>query len=320
MVDILGAATLSTLKFLVTMVPVFGVGVIVAEFIVALDWVNKIAWITGPLTRLGHLKPECGASFLTAFLSPSAGNAMLVRHHEAGRITRKELIIAAIVNTFPGIVMHWRTVLPIAVPLIGIYAFVYYGFLLLVGLLKTIAALLAGRVLLELEPDNAHAGISSAEKHKTVSPSWTLWVESAKKSRKIIFRVIKTTIPVTAIMFVLIHAGMFDIVNKWLSGLTALLPLSPKALSVVATRLASNVGAFTVAGNLLYASKISGREAVLSLLVGNFLASGINLRFLIPYYLGIFGPGTGWQVLAISTGLRMAIMAALIWTLFVTWT
>lgn len=138
MVAVLGAAALSTLMFLVTMVPVFSLGVIVAEFIVALGWMNKIAWITQPLTRLGHLKPECGASFLTAFLSPSAGNAMLVRHHEAGRITRKELIIAAIVNTFPGIVMHWRTVLPVAIPLIGIYAFVYYGFLLLVGLLKTI--------------------------------------------------------------------------------------------------------------------------------------------------------------------------------------
>ncbi|WP_320045557.1 hypothetical protein [uncultured Desulfobacter sp.] len=318
MIAVLAAAALSTVKFLVAMVPVFSVGVIVAEFIVALGWVNKIAWITRPLTRIGHLKPECGASFLTAFLSPSAGNAMLVRHHEAGLITRKELIIAAIVNTFPGIVMHWRTVLPIAIPLIGIYAFIYYGFLVLVGLLKTIAALFAGHFL--LEPDNAYANIPSAEKQENASPSWALWVESVKKSRKIIIRVIKTTIPVTAVMFVLIHAGMFDYLNTWLSGHTAFLPLSPKALSIVATRLASNVGAFTVAGNLLYASKLSGREVVLSLLVGNFLASGINLRFLIPYYLGIFGPGTGWQVLAVSTVLRMVIMAALIWTLFVIWT
>jgi len=318
MIAVLAAAALSTLKFLVAIVPVFSVGVIVAEFIVALGWMNKIAWITRPLTRIGHLKPECGASFLTAFLSPSAGNAMLVRHHEAGRITRKELIIAAIVNTFPGIVMHWRTVLPIAIPLIGIYAFVYYGFLVLVGGLKTIAALLAGHFL--LEPDNAYTTIPSAEKQEGASPTWALWVESAKKSRKIIFRVIKTTIPVTAVMFILIHAGMFDYFNTWISGLTGFLPLSPEALSVVATRLASNVGAFTVAGNLLYASKLSGREVVLSLLVGNLLASGINLRFLIPYYLGIFGPGTGWQVLAVSTGLRMAIMAALIWTLFVIWT
>ncbi|WDP85776.1 MAG: hypothetical protein HUN05_12065 [Desulfobacter sp.] len=311
MVDLLGAAALSTLKFLVAMVPVFSAGVIGAEFIVALGWVNKIAWITRPLTRLGHLKPECGASFLTAFLSPSAGNAMLVRHHEAGRITREELIIAAIV-------MHWRTMLPMAIPFIGIYAFVYYGLLVLTGLLKTIAALLAGRFL--FGQDNPYTLIPSAEKQRPLSPSWTLLVESTIKSRKIIFRVIKTTIPVTAVMFVLIHASMFDYLNNWLSGLTAFLPLSPNFLSVVATRLGSNVGAFTVAGNLLYAGKISDREVVLSLLVGNLLASGINLRYLIPYYLGIFGPGTGWRVLAVSTGLRMVIMAALIWALFVIWT
>ena len=154
MLAVLGLAFLSTLKFLVVMVPAFAAGVVGAEFIVALGWVGKIAWITRPLTRIGCLHPECGASFLTAFLSPFAGNAMLVRHHEAGLIDRKELVIAAIANTFPGIVMHWRSMLPMAVPLIGIWAFVYYGLLVLVGLIKTLIALLLGPADSEAKPCN----------------------------------------------------------------------------------------------------------------------------------------------------------------------
>ncbi len=317
MLAILGSAFLSTLKFLAAMVPVFAAGVIGAEFIVALGWVNKIAWITRPLTRLGHLKPECGASFLTAFLSPAAGNAMLVQHFDAGLIDKRQLVIAAIANTFPGIVMHWRSMLPMAIPLIGVWAVVYYLLLVLVGFIKTIIALLMGRLFLDqhrADRSNDFGTISPA-----AAPSWTLFISSVKKGRQTIFRVIKTSVPVTAVMFLLIHAGVFDHVSQWLSGLTWFVPLSPKALSIVATRLASNVGAFTVAGNLLYAGKVSGPEVVMALLVGNLLASGINLRYLIPYYFGIFGSGTGLWVLAVSTGLRVVIMVGLIWVLFQIW-
>ena len=317
MFTILVAAFFSTLKFLASMIPVFAAGVVAAEYIVALGWVNKIAWVTRPLTRMGNLRSECGASFLTAFLSPAAGNAMLVQNFEAGLIERRQLVIGAIVNTFPGIVMHWRTMLPIAVPLIGVSAFVYYGLLVLVGLIKTLIALLLGRFF--LDNVNNTDGEAVMRIGNPTPASWALLGESIKKSRKTILRVIKTTIPVTAVMFVLIHAGLFDHLNKSLAGLASFIPLSSDGLSIVAMRLASNVGAFTVAGNLVYGGQITNQEVVLSLLTGNLLASGINLRYLIPYYFGVFGPGLGWQVLAVSMGLRMVIMSALIWVLFKIW-
>ncbi|MBU2480662.1 MAG: hypothetical protein KJ760_06210, partial [Proteobacteria bacterium] len=300
-----------------TMLPVFVAGVVVAEFIVALGWVNKIAWITRPLIVFGHLKPECGTSFLTAFLSPAAGNAMLVRHYETGLINRRELLVSAVVNTFPGIMMHWRTMLPIALPLIGISGLVYYGLLVLIGFIKTVIALFIGRFYLDRKNSDTF-GIPT-ENSGTVSASWNLFFESAKKSQKIIVRVIKTTLPITFVMFLFIHAGVFDYFNKGLEGLTVYLPISPEALSIVVTRIGSNVGAFTVAGNLLYAGHITGKEVVLSLLIGNLLASGINLRYLIPYYFGIFGPGMGLRILTASTGLRMIIMTALIGVLFNIW-
>jgi hypothetical protein len=307
----------SSLRFLATMLPGFAAGVLAAELIVAMGWVHRIARVTRPLTDFGHLKKECGTSFLTAFLSPAAGNAMLVRYHQSGTINRKELLISAIVNTFPGIVMHWRTMLPVAIPLIGFSAIVYYGLLVLVGFIKTLAALVAGRFL--LEPANKSFAEDSTAKKPTASFSMKLLKDSAGKSRAVIIRIMRTTVPITFGMFFLIHAGVFDHLDKKLAFLATYLPLAPEALSVVAIRLGSTVGAFTVAGNLLYSGTISARDVVLSLLVGNLLASGINLRYLIPYYFGIFGPADGLRVLLLSTLLRVAIMAGLIGILFHIW-
>jgi len=314
---ILTASLISSVKFLATMLPIFVAGVIAAELLVALGWINRIARITRPLTSLGHLQKECGASFLTAFLSPAAGNAMLVQYHESGLIGRRELLISAIVNTFPGIVMHWRTMLPVALPLIGVSGLIYYGLLVLVCLIKTLVALLAGRFF--LEAGNSSFSRAYAGKTGTSSMSWGLLIDCAKKSRKTIFRIICTTVPITFVMFLFINAGVFDHLNKGLAFLTAFTSLTPEALSIVAIRLGSNVGAFTVAGNLLYAGSITGRDVVLSLLIGNLLASGINLRYLVPYYFGIFGPGVGVRVLAISTGLRVMVMTGLIGVLFNIW-
>lgn len=314
---VLTSSLVSSLKFLAVVLPTLAAGVIVAEALVALGWINRIIWMTRPLTSLGRLKKECGASFLTAFLSPAAANSMLVRYHDAGIIGRRELLIAAIVNTFPGIVMHWRTMLPVAIPLIGVFGLIYYGLLVLVGLIKTMLALLVGRFLLE-DGSSGVAEVQTPEDNRG-SGLWDALVDSVKKSRKTIFRIARTTIPITFVMFVLIDAGVFERVNRVLEFLSAYIPLSPEALSIIAVRLGSNVGAFIVAGNLLYAGTVTGRDVVLSLLVGNLLASGINLRYLIPYYFGIFGPGLGVSVLTISTGLRMMVMLGLIGVLFEIW-
>ncbi len=317
MSSVITSSVISSLKFLATVLPICAVGVIGAEFIVALGWIDRIAWIACPLTSAGNLKNECGASFLTAFLSPAAANSMLVRYHESGVISRRELLIAAIVNTFPGIMMHWKTMLPVALPLIGVFALIYYALLVLVGLIKTMLALLIGRLFL----DAADPIVSEAHTSKVVPKSgfWDNLVVSVKRSQKTILHIIYATVPITFVMFLLINAGFFNHLNKGLGFLTAYIPLCPEALSIVVTRIVSNIGAFTIAGNLLYAGNVTGRDVVLSLLIGNVLASGVNIRYLIPYYFGIFGPRLGIQVLSISMGMRIVIMIGLILVLFALW-
>ena len=317
MFPVITSALASSLKFLATVIPIFAVGIVAAEFLVELGWVDRIGWLARPLTALGHLKPECGVSFLTAFVSPAAGNSMLVRYHDAGRIGRRELLIAAIANTFPGIVMHWRTMLPVALPLIGPFGLAYYGFLVLVGLIKTGLALLMGRFL--LKAGDPGASEDRPEDVRARPRFRDALANSVRKSQKTFLRIVRTTVPITIGMFLLIEAGAFDLLNERLEFFTEHVPLPPEALSIVLTRIGSNIGAFTVAGNLLSTRIVAGRDVVLALLIGNVLATGVNVRYLIPYYFGIFGPGLGVRVLTLSMGLRIVVMLGLIGVLFATW-
>ena len=53
------------------------VGIILVDFIVAMKLTDKFVFLVKPITRFAHLRDECGLSFLTAFGSPTAANAML---------------------------------------------------------------------------------------------------------------------------------------------------------------------------------------------------------------------------------------------------
>jgi hypothetical protein len=88
-------------------------------------------------------------------------------------------------------------------------------------------------------------------------------------------------------------------------------------LPVVAARLVSPVGAYTVAGSLLASSAAGGRELVFAMVVGALLSSGTNLRYLIPYYGGIFGPRAGAEIIGASILARLVslsiVLAAMAW-------
>ena len=102
------------------MVPMMVAGVFLAEVLVALNITGRIATLSRPLTSFACLNEECGTSFLMAFVSPPAANAMLMDYHAKAIIGRKELIIAATMNSFPTVVMHWRYLLPVYIPLLGV--------------------------------------------------------------------------------------------------------------------------------------------------------------------------------------------------------
>ncbi len=290
------------------MIPMMVVGVFLAELLVALKVAGRIAALSRPLTSFACLREECGTSFLMAFVSPPAANAMLVDYHSRQIITRRELVIAAVMNSFPTVVMHWRYLLPVYIPLLGIPGLIYFGLLMLVGLAKTAIIMVTGRVV--LKPPSP-APIRSVEE-----PDVTLreaLKAACAASWKTLARLLKVTVPTIVLVAFLINAGTFDRLAEMMQGAGGFFPVPPEGFAIIAAQFGSFVAGASVASTLLAAGDMTWQQIVLTLLVGNILTSVTrSVRWFGSSYAAIFGMRTGTEIMLISTALRNGIMAVLV--------
>ena len=307
---IIGDALWTTGRFLLTVIPLFVLGVILAQLFIELRWLDKLSWLARPLARLGHLHPECAGTFVVAIISPTAGHSMLAKYHAENRIKRSELIIAAIVNALPGYIAQGRSVLPVTVPLIGLFGFVYYGMVLFADLVKSLLLLTVGRFILP-ERDSGDTGIEKSSQRQRPELKQA-FRNSLRSAGKTVPKILLTMIPVTFGVFVLIHLGIFEYAARHLGVVSRYFPIPVESLPIVATRLISPVGAYTVAGSLLAKGVLGGTDIVMALLVGTLLATVPNVRYLIPYYFGIFGPTIGMQLVIVSTAMRILVFGAIV--------
>jgi hypothetical protein len=300
----------ATGKFLLAVVPLFILGFVLAQVFVELRWLDKLSWLARPLAQLGRLHPECAGAFVVAIISPTAGHSMLAKYHQEKRIRRSELIIAAIVNALPGYIAQGRSVLPIAVPLLGVLGFVYYVAILFADLVKSLLLLGIGRLIL---PERGMHEVGTA-----VSTSWPrpelkpAFRNALRSARKTVPKIVLTMVPVTFCVFALIRLGIFEYAARHLSVVSHYFPIPIEALPIVAARLVSPVGAYTVAGSLLTKGILSGPDVMMALLGGTLLATIPNVRYLVPYYFGIFGPSIGLQLVVVSTLARILVFAAIV--------
>jgi hypothetical protein len=134
-------------------------------------------------------------------------------------------------------------------------------------------------------------------------------VVSARAAKPKVMKVAKMTTGIMFLVSVLIEVGAFDLLTLHLSGIRNYLPLPAAGLSIVAAQFAGYVAAYTVAGGLLAAGELSGKEVVVTLMIGNVITSAAwAVRWLIPSHAGIFGPRIGTELVIFSTGLRDVIM------------
>ncbi|KLK87910.1 nucleoside recognition protein [Methanoculleus sediminis] len=314
--EIVSAALGLSFELLVRTVPIVVAGVLIAEILIALRITDRIASVAYPVTTFSHLPRECGASFLLAFVSPQAADAMLVDYHHRGMIGRSELVVAALINSFPSVVMHWRYLIPVYVPLLGVFGLIYFGILMGIGFLKTGIVMVAGRVFLPGVP-------ASGPPEKPPGP--TPPVREAVRASlgptvKTLRRILGIMIPTIVVVAFLVEAGVFDAVAAYLEGASRLFPIPPEGLAIVAAKFGSYVAAASLASGLLAAGELSGRDIVITLLVANLLTSVVTyLRWLGSFYAAIFGPKLGARIMILSVVLQDGLLLAAIFLLAWFW-
>ena len=307
-------AILLALYSLLWLIPVIVIGIILAELVVQLKLVRALGFLMLPITKFGHLRTECGVSFLTAFGSPVAANSMLMEFYTNKLIDRREVIIASMITAFPAIVMHWPYMLPTLIPLIGFPGVIYFCILMLGGIIETGIVLVAGRLLLP----KRNAEDTKIDKEQR-PPLKEALKTSVKNARKMIKRILLIIVPCIVIVFVLMDIGVFELLETYLSGVAAYFPIPAEGLPIIAAQFAEPVVAYTIAGSLLSQGILDAKAVVLTLLIGDVLATITILRFIIPYYLGVFGPKLGTQIMTLATSLRLGVVVMIIVILALMW-
>lgn len=281
-------------------------GVMIGNFIEALNWTRQVAKLVKPLTRMGRLSPISGAGFSMAFFSGVAANSMLAEAHDQGKLSKQELVLANLFNSLPRFFLHLPSVFFLTMPLIKGAAFIYVGLTLTAAALQTGLVVVAGRLLL---PPGEHEGKDVPVSGEAEISSWReALAKSWQRFQKRIVVILRFTIPAYILFFFLNFFGFFQDAQKFLADHVSFLAwLHPETLGIVALHLTAEFTAgLAAAGALLDASSIGYRDVVLALMAGNVLAAPVRaLRHQFPYYVGIFRPKLAVELIVVSQVFRV---------------
>lgn len=281
-------------------------GLLVANFIEALNWSRGVARLAAPIIRVGRLPVRVGASFSMAFFSGIAANTMLSEAYDQNRIDKRELILANLFNSMPTYFLHLPTVFFITAPLIKGAAIIYVGLTFLAAVLRTVVILVVSRVLLRDKKFDSAGVVAAANDEKTDYRAAV--VKTWKRFRKKMKKVVTFTVPIYIGVFLLSKAGMFNAVERFMSDHVGFLSwLNPQSVGIVVFHVAAEFTAgLAAAGALLDAGSLGNRDIILALLVGNVLSSPMRaVRHQFPYYAGIFSPRLAVELIFCSQSFRI---------------
>ena len=314
--DLILKTIIETLIFTARQLPYILIGLFLAELIVALKWIIKLTWLTKPIMRYGHLNPACGIPFLMAFASPPAANSMLLGFHKKNKITFRELFFAALVNSFPSALMHWRWWLPAILSVLGNVGLLYFSLIVIAEILRALIFLTAARFVL---PKLVSA--LQRDKKDAENIPWKEAIStSLEATGKMSFHILKLFVPVTFIVLLLANMGAITMLADSLKGVAAYFPIPIEGLSIIAAQCGNSLVAFAIAGNLFSQSVITAKDVVLTLFVGRiFSAIIIAIRMQIPMVVGIFGQKIGFQIIGCRLASTLVIDLLMIFLVYFLW-
>jgi hypothetical protein len=312
--DIISQLWPSLIWPLIRLIFFISVGLLVATFIESLNWTSKIATLARPLIRFGNLSETAGASFSMALFSGVSANTMLSEAYEKKTIHKRELILSNLFNSLPTYFLHLPTVFFITAPLIKGAAVIYVGLTFGAAIFRTVSIVILSRFLLP-KIDKPHTSHLKKDDQKSKKIDWKGALDkSLKRFKKRIRKIIKFTVPIYILVFLMHRAGIFSVLESGMAEYLSFLPwLTPQSIGIITLHVAAEFTAgLAVAGALLQEGSMNYREVVLALLVGNVLSSPVRaIRHQFPYYAGIFQPKVAAELIAYNQIFRVGSLILL---------
>lgn len=278
-------------------------GLLVGQAVESLGWTAKLSQWLSPMIRWARMGESSGAAFTTSFISGIVANSLLMAAYQDGKISRRELVLAYLLdNGLPMYLVHLPSTFFIVISVAGGAGFVYLVITFLAACARSVAALVAARLVL---PPDGHPAAASAEDPLDVRES----VGSAirRKFCDRFTRVIAYTLPIYVLVFLLNDWGLFH----WLRTVTAraistgFFPIEAAGMVVFAFAAEFSSG-MAAAGALLDAGTLTVKQAGLALVAGSIVSTPLRaVRHQLPTHAGIFHLGLASELLLASQGLRV---------------
>lgn len=290
-------------------------GLLVATLVEALRLARPLSALFAPLTRFARLGEDAAASFSLAFFSAMSANALLADAWRERRLSRRELVTASLLNSFPAFVLHLPGIFFMAVSTLGLSVAGPYAALISgAALARTLAAAALGRAVLPPLAGRKQAGGSegSGAAHLPADgpPDWRrALARGGRLFARRLPRFLFWGLPVYCLTLWAARMGHFQALEAWLGRHGAWLPfLKPQAAGVVALHMGAEFGAaLSAAASLLESGALTGPDIVLALLAGNILSSPARAaRHQFPAYAGYYRPGLALLLIGAGQAMRAA--------------
>ena len=292
-----------------------GVGLLLGIFIENANLTARLGRVFAPFLRFGHLKEPSAAAFTAAFFSSVAASTLLMNAYKDGIISRRELVISALILTFPAFFAHLPSMFFIITPLVGVLGVYYLAILLGGDILRTGAYLLYSRLTL---PPYEPALAPPASRETT----WKeIWQATTGKFLSRLYTILVITIPVFVAVFLAQEGGLFTWVNRQLTVLLKGTQVPVEAVSILVFSLAAEAtGGFAAAGALLSSQALSPAAVLFTLILGTIISSPMRaIRHQLPFYLGVYTPNLGLRLMILSQVFRTLSLLPFLVLIYLFW-
>ena len=305
------AVNLRILKRLGRLIILVGLATFIGSIFELRNWTNFANVLLKPLIVYARLPRLAGAAMVTAIFSNNAAGSLLAGSFSEGRISRFEMRVSAICNSYVAYVSHSLRVMYPIIGALGIPALYYFGMMFGAGLIITLVAMTISR----LRPATAISsydapddeGLREAKIVNQGDPG--SWPEALRKSgrrtREIVIRVVCITIPLYVLVSYLNKTGFFEVWKDFVPEVAAPF-FPPEVLTIMAARLGGLISAAGVASELFHQGAVGYVHILLALFAGNIITNPIRtLRRNLPTAMGIFPPRDGFFIVMVMQTSRL---------------
>ncbi len=273
------------------------------------NWTGFARFLLRPLINFARLPQIVGAAMITALFSNYAAGGVLAGSFAEGRISRFEMRVGAICNSYAAYVSHSFRIMYPVIGALGLPGFYYFAMIFGSGLLITLTALTVCRYrppsAISCNNERAAANVEA----KVVAAEPLSWPQTLAKSwgrsRNILIRVLWVTVPLYLLASYLNYIGIFQVWKEFVPAAAAPF-FPPEVLTIMAARLGGLVSAAGVAYELYSHGSIGCAHILLALLAGNLITNPVRmLRRSLPTAMGIFPPRDGFFIVAVMQVSRL---------------